>query len=352
MTYDSIDFAAMSQTKSQAFISGLTKALDLSEAQQAALGVIISEIDTVNRDMVSNFSTLTEGFVNLADVSRNQTRIVSDLANQAQYVSVNGRELKVEEFSNIMGQSMEKFIEKIVYMSSRSVNMVFTLDDVMDEIKKVETCIKDIDSINTQTNMLAINAKIEAAHAGEAGRSFAVVADEVRVLARNVSNLSQDLKLRIHNIGDGLQRGFDLLKEIAEVDTSGENLDVHSSVQQMMESLVLQGETMTKVLLTSAQSSQQISNDIDRSIELLQFQDHATQKLEASIEVMSLISQSLDISQTKPNPLSNSDAFQHTVLEKCRLGEVRDNFVKAFKNNPAHAKHAHRQSDANEIELF
>jgi methyl-accepting chemotaxis protein len=335
---------------------GLSQLLGLTEAQSRILNVVMTEVGEVNADIIQNFQQLTEGFQHLGIISRQQTEVVTELARQSQNLIIDGQ-------ADSMGQVLINFIEKILFMSSRSVNMVYTLDDVMHHLEMVEQSVKNIDKINGQTNILAINAKIEAAHAGDAGRSFAVVAEEVRELARNVSTLSDDLKNRIHNISEGLRKGYDLLKEVAEVDTSGENLAVHASMTNMMSALVEQNASMSKVLEKSAESSVEISRNIGEAVMRMQFQDRATQRLEAAVETLEILSHEL---KTVPTDLGIMAQWRvddwsaspmavgcgDRVIAKARLGHVRARFEVALERAPSDHQVTHVSQADEEIELF
>jgi len=326
----------------------------------------MTEIGEVNADIVQNFQQLTEGFQHLGMISRQQTEIVTELARKSQNLVIDDKSMTINELAESMDHVLVNFIEKILFMSSRSVNMVYTLDDVMHHLEMVEQSVKNIDKINGQTNILAINAKIEAAHAGDAGRSFAVVAEEVRELARNVSALSDDLKSRIHNISDGLRKGYDLLKEVAEVDTSGENLAVHTSMTNMMTALVEQNASMTQVLEKSAEASDEISQNIGEAVMRMQFQDRATQRLEAAAETLEIlaidlkeaqgavvhhaISVSWRVEDWALSPLAVGSGDR--VIAKARLGHVRARFETVLDRIPSGQTTYNQAHAEEEIELF
>src|SRR5262249_12108596 len=151
-----------------------------------------------------------------------------------QEVRVEGEVISLTELANSLGETFSQLVGKIMGLSSRGVSMSHALDDVMKELKSVETSLTEIDKINRQTNLLALNAKIEAARAGEAGRGFSIVADEVRDLAQTVNNLSSMIKRQINLIGAGLRNSHTLLKDIACVDTSEENLNAHARINTVM----------------------------------------------------------------------------------------------------------------------
>ncbi len=77
---------------------------------------------------------------------------------------------------------------------------------------KVSEMVGVINDIARQTNLLAINAAVEAARAGDAGRGFAVVASEVRNLAQRSSQAAEDVKQLITTSGEQIKGGVDLVK--------------------------------------------------------------------------------------------------------------------------------------------
>ncbi|MBL4666809.1 MAG: hypothetical protein JKY04_05480, partial [Sneathiella sp.] len=154
----------------------LNKWLSLSETQQKAMTIVMSEIDLVSELVETNISDIPQKFQELAKHSQTQSDQVSTLADAAQNIQYQGKSIDLTEVISTIDQHLSSMIAKIIETSKHGVEVVYALDDVTKDVVKVEALIGQIESINKRTNMLALNARIEAARAGSAGQGFAVVA--------------------------------------------------------------------------------------------------------------------------------------------------------------------------------
>lgn len=150
----------------------------------------------------TNVSTaVTELSSSAQEISTNATT-ASGLTSDMQTQSQEG----VDALSNNIG-SMQKLSNT---MSESSVE----LEKLSTETQNIGNILDVIKGVSSQTNLLALNAAIEAARAGEAGRGFAVVADEVRQLAQRTQDATQEIEVMIENLQTG---------SVAVVSTMGES---------------------------------------------------------------------------------------------------------------------------------
>jgi methyl-accepting chemotaxis protein len=151
------------------------------------------------------------------------------------------------------------------------------LQEVSKESERLLEINKVIQNIASQTNLLAMNAAIEAAHAGEVGRGFAVVADEIRKLAESSSQQAKTVSAVLKNIKDALSKinnsTLASLKQFSDIDSGFQNVSNQSL--EIRNSMVQQDAGNKEVLAVLS-----ASNEITRNV-----QSNSSQIQHASTEV-------------------------------------------------------------------
>lgn len=204
----------------------------------------------------SSIASLMSDFTENVSVAHTKGEDVRSASTHILSITNEGREL--------MDNSVHQ-MEKIDAIVKNAAVKVEGLDKQSQEISKLVSVINDIAN---QTNLLALNAAIEAARAGEQGRGFAVVADEVRKLAEQVSASITDITSIVEGIQNesssvtaSLQAGY---KEVetgtTQIQTTGETFNtINTAIQEMAGNL----QAVTQNLAAISSSSQEINASIE-----------------------------------------------------------------------------------------
>jgi len=164
-------------------------------------------------------------------------------------------------------------------------------DDYIGELEMIEKTMKSVDQftdtitdLSDRTNVLAINASIEAARSGQAGRGFAVIATEVQELAKNTMKIAEEISTTIessvHTVKDSIGTyGERLEKAVEQLAESGEK---HSSV---IEQLTPQIDQVSQVIEESQKLSASVTENINDVTVHLQYQDSVRQILEHMVQL-------------------------------------------------------------------
>lgn len=154
-----------------------------------SLGEIIGAVGNSAKDVTLGVSQITDGSQMLADGTSKQAAAIEQLSATVNEIAdkVKNTAENAKEANTVSEESKDK----IENQNSEVTQMLNAMEEIKRCSDEIRNIIRSIDEIAFQTNILSLNAAIEAAKAGDAGKGFAVVADEVRTLAAKSSDAAQ-----------------------------------------------------------------------------------------------------------------------------------------------------------------
>ena len=227
-------------------------------------------------------------------------------------------------------------------ISKKALYMVYSMEDAISNLHEIEKFSNQIQKITRQSNLLALNALIEASRAGELGRGFGVVANEVKILSTQVATLSEDMRVRTGTIIKSVTNGFDVLKEVSTTDMNA-NIMAKDTLETMLMGLIHQNDATKKVMEGSAATSRDIYQAIQGLIVELQFQDRNSQVTENAVDIIRQCLQMLEVIRHKAESIATAEGERGSnpvvqqavqdILSVIKLGDIRHEYKEALARN-------------------
>jgi len=240
-------------------------------------------MEIINDSMAEEFGQIEQ----LATAMNEMTATVREVSNNATSASAS-----TSEASDVAQEGSQFVDATITSINSLSSNIGASSDAVNSVEIKVEgigSVVDTIRSISEQTNLLALNAAIEAARAGEAGRGFAVVADEVRNLAKRTQDATVEIQGMIEQLQSSAQDAVSLMeKSVKEADVGVEQVTQAGSKLAGIVEKVQHISDMSYQIASAAEEQTTVAADINQNLDLVK------EVVEGSVTVLKEVTEMAD----------------------------------------------------------
>jgi len=244
-------------------IQGVSDRLSENSSEiQASVSTTDEAIGEVNKSIENQSKAIASVNEAVSQVSGKTQTLDQEIENQNRLIISSSENIEgmmktffdIAKTSETMSAKVENIVESSAANTTALKNSVSQIQEVQAESGALLEMNKVISSVASQTNLLAMNAAIEAAHAGESGKGFAVVADEIRKLAEKTSKQAKDSSESLKSIQDKINvisaSSLDVEKSFEE--TIGEINNFERTMDELSQKVKEQGNKAEEILSSLA----------------------------------------------------------------------------------------------------
>ncbi len=308
-----------------------------------------SEIERTRTLIRESVAKLGTSFEAVNRKSREQSDVVARIIDRTD--GERGGGMDVSRFALQASQQMEQLVEALEAVSGQSGVTVTHIDAMAEHLDGIFALLEDVKSIADQTNLLALNAAIEAARAGEAGRGFAVVADEVRNLSERSTAFNEQIRKLAHSSKDSIARVRDTVSQMASRDLDRSRV-ARVEAAAMLERVDGINRGLGNGMREIADCGRSIDGSVAEAVRSLQFEDIATQALGAATLHLDRLG-AINREATALHQLLHRSDRSESELRQA-LGQLGQRIaqMRSEWERPPHKPVMQQSMDAGSVELF
>ena len=223
------------------------------------------ELSAVTEDSTRGLHQQNNEIEQAATAVNEMTSAVEEVARNA--VSTSEASSESDRTAQHGREQVRQTVDSISHLADDVTHTATEVEQLAGQVRDISKVLDVIRSIAEQTNLLALNAAIEAARAGEAGRGFAVVADEVRALAHRTQQSTHEIEQMV----SGIQQGTD--KAVSSMQNSNSRarstLDVAKAAGQALDEIaaaISQINERNLVIASASEEQAQVAREVDRNL--------------------------------------------------------------------------------------
>lgn len=288
-------------------VDNLKSLTNLSSSGAAQISTTMEELASTASTLAENVQTVNQNAMEMGDNIDEIFKDVESLSDNTQQMN-DAKEVATEAIDTVIANT-----NSTVELISRVKNQI---DETNEAVKQINTAVELIVDITSQTNLLSLNASIEAARAGVAGKGFAVVAGEIKQLAEESAKGAETIKAVTQNIIKQSSESVAMVEQIKElVDTESESVNATKENFDVLNNCIQHNIASVKSIDSKTKALDELKGLIIGSITELSAisEENAASNQEVTASVTNISSNVENIDEVTQEVLNSSDTLSELM---------------------------------------